>query len=186
MPAGALPPSFAALPDDAQFRGGEEADSGTRDHAAATRRRSSCRPRPRRSSSPAGPPQFAAIPGTSLQYVANTDAALFRDTRTAASTTSSRAAGSPPRASTGRGRSPRRACPPDFARIPANGPRGFVLVSVPGTPQAQEALIEAQIPQQATLDRATAKLDVVYAGAPQVRADPGHADAVRGRTRRST
>ena len=55
----------------------------------------------------------------------------------------------------------------DFARIPANGPRGFVLVSVPGTPQAQEALLEAQIPQQATLNRATAKLDVVYAGEPQ-------------------
>ena len=63
--------------------------------------------------------------------------------------------------------------PADFARIPANGPRGFVLVSVPGTPQAQEALIEAQIPQQATLDRATAKLDVVYAGAPQFAAIPG-------------
>ena len=63
--------------------------------------------------------------------------------------------------------------PPDFARIPANGPRGFVLVSVPGTPQAQEALIEAQIPQQATLDRATAKLDVVYAGAPQFAPIPG-------------
>ena len=29
--------------------------------------------------------------------------------------------------------------PPDFARIPASGPRGFVLASVPGTAQAQEA-----------------------------------------------
>ena len=63
--------------------------------------------------------------------------------------------------------------PPDFARIPADGPRGFVLVSVPGTPQAQEALIEAQIPQQGTLSRDAAKLDVVYAGEPQFAPIPG-------------
>jgi hypothetical protein len=42
-----------------------------------------------------------------------------------------------------------------------------VLVSVPGTPQAQEALLEAQIPQQGTLNRTAAKLEVVYAGEPQ-------------------
>ena len=37
------------------------------------------------------------------------------------------------RASTARGPSRRNTLPADFARIPANGPRGFVLVSVPGT-----------------------------------------------------
>ena len=59
------------------------------------------------------------------------------------------------------------ALPADFARIPASGPRGFVRVSVPGTAEAQQALIDAQIPHQATLDRSTAKLAVVYAGAPE-------------------
>ena len=34
----------------------------------------------------------------------------------------------------------------------------------PSSPQAQEALIQAQIPQKATLSRASAKIDVVYAG----------------------
>ena len=48
-----------------------------------------------------------------------------------------------------------------------------MLVSVPGTPQAQEALIEAQIPQQGTLRRDAAKLDVVYAGAPSFAPIPG-------------
>src|SRR6185436_5197885 len=113
-----------------------------------------------------GPPQYVAIPGTSLSYVANTDAAVFRDTGgrfyylvsgrwfAAASLDGPWTFATP-------------SLPPDFARIPANGPRGFVLASVPGTPQAKEALIEAQIPQQATLDRTAAQLNVVYAGTPQ-------------------
>src|SRR5262249_41987759 len=63
--------------------------------------------------------------------------------------------------------------PSDFKRIPAQGPRGFVLVSVPGTPQAEEALIEATIPHQATLSRPSAALEVVYAGTPQFAAIPG-------------
>jgi hypothetical protein len=42
-----------------------------------------------------------------------------------------------------------------------------VLASVPGTAQAQEALIQARIPQQATLSSSTARLDVVYAGPPK-------------------
>jgi hypothetical protein len=50
------------------------------------------------------------------------------------------------------------ALPPDFARIPPNSPRAFVLVSVPGTAAAQQALIESQIPQEGTLDRGSAKI----------------------------
>ena len=48
-----------------------------------------------------------------------------------------------------------------------------MLASVPGTVQAQEALIQAQIPQQATLKRDTATLDVVYAGEPKFEPIPG-------------
>src|SRR4030095_16613143 len=57
--------------------------------------------------------------------------------------------------------------PADFARIPPDGPRGSVLASVPGTPQAQEALLQSQVPPQAALDRSTAKVDVVYSGEPK-------------------
>ena len=49
-PPATLPPSFAALPDDAQFRRREEADSRPRRSPRKTRRRSSSRPRRRRSS----------------------------------------------------------------------------------------------------------------------------------------
>jgi hypothetical protein len=164
--AGALPPSFGALPVDASFADVRKQIPGRRLGIRDT-------PRIFVSTTPAaiivtdGRPQWTSIPGTSLQYAANSDAALFRDANDGRNyyLISGRWFAAPTldgpwSFATGN-------LPADFARIPANGPRGFVLVSVPGTPQAQEALLEAQIPQQGTLSRATAKLDVVYAGEPQ-------------------
>jgi hypothetical protein len=41
-----------------------------------------------------------------------------------------------------------------------------VLASVPGTPQAQEALMQSQIPQKASVPRTGTEVHIVYAGAP--------------------
>jgi hypothetical protein len=165
-PAGQLPPSFAALPNDANFADVKKAIPGKPLAARDA-------PTIFVSTTPAeiivlgGVPQWVAVRGTSLQYANNTDAALFREMRTGTVyyLVSGRWFSAPGLEGPWTFATPN--LPPDFARIPADGPRGFVLVSVPGTPQAQEALIEAQIPQQATLNRSTAKLEVVYAGAPQ-------------------
>lgn len=59
---------------------------------------------------------------------------------------------------------PGKDLPRDFARIPAQDPQGGVLVSVPGTPQAREAVIASTIAQTATVSRSAAKLEVQYAG----------------------
>ncbi len=59
--------------------------------------------------------------------------------------------------------------PPDFAKIPENHPRGAVLASVAGTPQAQEALIDNSIPQTAEVNRQTATLQATYDGSPQLK-----------------
>jgi hypothetical protein len=56
--------------------------------------------------------------------------------------------------------------PAGFAQIPPYSPKASILVSVPGTPQAKEALIANQIPQTATITRSAAKLTVTYSGAP--------------------
>ncbi len=56
--------------------------------------------------------------------------------------------------------------PNDFTKIPPGGPKANALVSVPGTPMAQEAVIANSIPQTATIKRDEAKLAVEYAGAP--------------------
>jgi hypothetical protein len=57
--------------------------------------------------------------------------------------------------------------PADFAKIPATHAKAAVLVSVPGTPQAKEALIANAIPQTATITRSGASLNVNFDGPPQ-------------------
>ena len=72
------------------------------------------------------------------------------------------AAGSPPRpcrTATG-AMLPARACRRTSPRFPLYSPKADVLVSVPGTPQAKEAVIANSIPQTATITRTAAKLNV--------------------------
>jgi uncharacterized membrane protein YgcG len=57
--------------------------------------------------------------------------------------------------------------PAAFARIPEAHPRGAVLASVAGTPQAKEALIDNSIPQTAEVNRATTRYQATYEGAPK-------------------
>ena len=57
--------------------------------------------------------------------------------------------------------------PKAFASIPEKSPKGRVLYSVPGTTQAQEAVLAAEIPQTATVKPGEAKLSVSYAGEPE-------------------
>jgi hypothetical protein len=64
---------------------------------------------------------------------------------------------------------PYNGLPKDFAKIPPTHPKANVLVSVPGTPQAKEAVIANSIPQTATVQRSEAKLELTYDGAPQFR-----------------
>ena len=114
-----------------------------------------------------GRPSLQGIPGTGLSYVSNTAADLFQDSSSGTwyYLVSGRWFSAP--SLDGPWTFATASLPPGFAQIPPSGPRGSVLVSVPGTPQAQEALIQAQIPQQGTLSRTAAKLEVVYSGPPQ-------------------
>ena len=57
--------------------------------------------------------------------------------------------------------------PDDFAKIPENSDMVTVRASIPGTEEAQTALLEQSIPQTATIDRKEATVDVKYDGEPQ-------------------
>ena len=57
--------------------------------------------------------------------------------------------------------------PKDFEKIPADSEMETVRASIPGTPEAQTALLEQSIPQTATIDRKTAKVEVKYDGDPE-------------------
>jgi hypothetical protein len=57
--------------------------------------------------------------------------------------------------------------PEDFAKIPAGSEKDAVLASVAGTPQAEESLLDAEVPQTAKVDRSKATANVEYDGEPQ-------------------
>jgi hypothetical protein len=115
-----------------------------------------------------GSPEFTPIAGTNLLYVTNSGDDIFMDTsnseyyilvagRWFSSTSIQNGPWNYISASN---------LPPDFAKIPAYSPKASVLVSIPETPQAKEALIANQIPQTATINRAKAKLTLSYVGEP--------------------
>jgi hypothetical protein len=63
--------------------------------------------------------------------------------------------------------------PADFKKISLEHPRSRVLASVPGTPQAIEAVLLAQVPQTARVNKKELKgPDVVYQGAPDFQPIP--------------
>jgi len=65
------------------------------------------------------------------------------------------------------------ALPPDFAKIPEGSPKDNVLASVAGTQAAREAILDAQIPQTARVDRRNTQTSVSYDGKPQFDNIPG-------------
>jgi hypothetical protein len=117
----------------------------------------------------AGPPQWTAIPGTQLSYAANTGSPVFKYGPTGAFYfltsgrwfTASRPMGPWTFAT--------YSLPPDFKQIPPGSPMGSVLASVPGTPEAEDAVLIAQIPTTVTVNprQAAAEVKVSYVGSPQ-------------------
>jgi len=115
-----------------------------------------------------GQPVYVKIPGTQLTYVSNTDADLFFYVPT--TTYYYLAAGRWFRAASLQGPWTFASAdlPPDFAQIPPNSPAARVLVSVPGTEEAQDAVLLAQIPTTIEVDpvKAAAQAKVSYSGTP--------------------
>jgi len=115
-----------------------------------------------------GQPNFTGIPGTGLSYVSNSANDIFQDQGSGKYFVliSGRwySSGS---LSGGWHYVASNALPPDFARIPEGSPKDNVLASVAGTDAAREAVMDAQIPQTAKVDRNTASATVNYNGDPQ-------------------
>ena len=115
-----------------------------------------------------GDPQVASIDGTELIYVTNTQNDIF--VHTPSQDHFILLSGRWFKAQTMNGPWQYVAdekLPADFAKIPSTHQKAAVLVSVPGTPQAKEALIANAIPQTATITRSAASLTVTYDGSPQ-------------------
>jgi hypothetical protein len=165
--AGVLPDSFFNLPGDANWKAAKDALPGKRIAASDA-------PKVFVTKTPAellllrGEPSYLAVPGTTgLLWVNNTDSDVFRMTKTGlvyyvvAGRWFSAADFSGPWSFASLN------LPADFQKIPLEHPRSRVLASVPGTSEAAEAVLLAQIPETATVGKDLKAPDVAYQGAPQ-------------------
>jgi hypothetical protein len=116
-----------------------------------------------------GEPRYTKIPGTDLVLATNTESDLFVHSRenqfyflVAGRWFRAKSLDGPWSYATSD-------LPVDFARIPPNSSRSRVLASVPGTEEAKDAVLLAQVPNTAVVNRAQAEaqVKVQYEGKPQ-------------------
>jgi hypothetical protein len=112
-------------------------------------------------------PSYAEVPGTKLLWIDNTDSDLFLSTepREYYYLVSGRWFKSV--SLDGPWTFASLELPDDFQKFPAGHPRSRIRSSVPGTAEADQAVLLAQIPQKATIKRNGAKPDVHYSGEPE-------------------
>ncbi len=116
-----------------------------------------------------GEPAFAPVEGTSLLYLKNSEDDVIMDIATqnyyvlvAGRWYASKSLASGPWRFV-----PGDKLPADFPQIPANSDVGSVRANVPGTTEAEEAVMDNQVPQTATVSRKDATLEVTYDGDPK-------------------
>ena len=163
--ADTLPASFSNLPDDGNW---------TEVRAALQPQTTGRPPTVFVSEKPAellllnGAPRYLPVTNTNLLWVSNTDADVFRVGQRGAVyyLVSGRWFSAPDFSGPWTFATP--ALPDNFRRIPLSHPRSRVLASVPGTRQALEAVLLAQVPQTATVNRhEISPPAVTYQGPPQ-------------------
>jgi hypothetical protein len=172
--APALPPKMAKIPADPQW-------ASLKLYLGATSAQSGRSPAVFYSNVPAelivfsGKPAFAAIRGTKLTYATNTDSILFLYSPTGAYYYLSGGRWFSAPGPTGPWTYATDQLPEDFAKIPPDSPAGKVLSSVPGTPEARDAVLLAQIPTTVEINptAAAAEVKVAYNGEPAFTPIPG-------------
>ncbi len=165
-PAGKLPADFGKLPDDANWK-------DVKDHYPGQTLSEKDAPTVFVSITPAemillkGKPKLEAVSGTKeLFWVSNTESDLFREGKeglfyylVAGRWFSAASLDGPWTFAT-------LNLPADFRKIPLSHPRSRILASIPGTEQASEAILMAQVPQ-------TAQVNIKEIQAPTVIYDGG-------------
>ena len=115
-----------------------------------------------------GAPEYTPIPSTNLLFVSNTTGNVFKHTGT--QQTYVLISGRWFKAPTEKGPwefAPAEKLPKDFAAIPDDSPKENAKAAVPGTAQAQEAVIANSIPQTAKVDRQKATFKPQIDGEPK-------------------
>jgi hypothetical protein len=166
-PADKLPDSFAKLPDDDNWKDVKAALPG-RPIAPSAMPRVFVSTRPAELILMTGAPNYRLVTGTTLLWVSNTENDVFRLGKGGPVyfLVSGRWFSAPD--FTGPWTFATPTLPADFKKIPRSHERSRVLASVPGTDEAIEAVLLAQIPQTARVSKKQLKApDVQYQGDPQ-------------------
>ncbi|MEJ2298442.1 MAG: carbohydrate-binding family V/XII [Woeseiaceae bacterium] len=123
-----------------------------------------------------GEPEWQPLQGGDILYVANTESPWLRDLSTnnmyvllSGRWYRSKSADGPWTFV------PSDELPASFANIPPASDIGGLRTSVAGTPEAEDAVLDAQIPQTAAIKRSEASLTVEYDGSPDFERIPGTA-----------
>ena len=166
-PAGTLPDSFKKLPAEENWK-------DVRANLPGKSLQKSAVPKVFVSFLPAelilltGEPNYVLVGGTQLLWVSNTENDVFRLGKTGAVyyLVAGRWFSAPDFNGPWTFATP--SLPADFAKIPLEHDRSRVLASVPGTDQAAEAVLLAQVPQTARVNKKEAKApDVAFQGDPE-------------------
>jgi hypothetical protein len=167
LPTTKLPSDMSKLPDQPNWADVKKAIPAVSSTGAA--------PKVFYSSKPAeiitfkGQPTYAKIPGTQLTYATNTESNVFlqSDEKQFYYLVSGRWFRA--KSLDGPWTYANADLPADFSKIPPGSARAGVLVSVPGTDEANDAVLLAQVPTTVIVDRAKAEAEVKvsYDGAPQ-------------------
>jgi len=123
-----------------------------------------------------GQPAYTQIPDTQLQYATNTNSVVFVYTPTQQFyyLTAGRWF-STNDLQNGPWTYATADLPPDFAKIPLSSPASAILATVPGTEEAKDAVLLAQVPTTMTVNAkaAASKVKVSYTGDPKFEAIEG-------------
>jgi hypothetical protein len=166
-PAGKLPAGFAKLPADENWKAVKAAVPG-RALDAKTMPKIFVSTTPSELILLTGAPNYLAVTGTTLLWVSNTESDVFRQGKTGPIffLISGRWFSAPDFNGPWTFATP--TLPEDFKKIPVSHARSRVLASVPGTDQAAEAILLAQVPETARVSKKDIKApEVQYQGDPQ-------------------
>lgn len=125
-----------------------------------------------------GKPDWQSLPGGQLLYVQNTETPWVRELSTGNMYVLLSGRWYRAKSSSGPWTFvPADELPASFSDIPPASDLGGLRTSVAGTPEAEEAMLDATIPQTATIERDKATLSIEYDGEPRFEAIEGTAVA---------
>jgi hypothetical protein len=158
-----LPEFFSKLPDDENWKAVKQNIPGVKATEV---------PKVFVSTEPAelivteGKASYSPIAGTKLMQVTNTESDLFMHSGDGLHYLLTAGRWFKAKKITGPWKAASADLPDDFRMIPADHDKAYVLNSVPGTPEAEAAVLLASVPRKATVNRKDAKLTVAYEGDP--------------------